>query len=174
MWCWWMMPAVTILLNLPVGLASTRSCMSRTRGMAVIRRSVTVLPWGSRRHFRHVASGLSVRAEADHGECGDDCLWRIRCGARFAHPRYQRPQGRDAAGCQLIRLCFRQPDSGTDSLGRLQHRLGQLSDQIFRRCLINKISKSFKYGFGVLGTALQFRMAKLGLFAPLRFKFKRG
>jgi glycosyltransferase involved in cell wall biosynthesis len=34
--------------------------------------------------------------------------------------------------------------------------------------------RSVKYGFGVLGTALQFRMAKLGLSAPPIFKFKRG
>jgi glycosyltransferase involved in cell wall biosynthesis len=32
--------------------------------------------------------------------------------------------------------------------------------------------RSVKYGFGVLGTALQFRMAKLGLSAPQIFQFK--
>lgn len=34
--------------------------------------------------------------------------------------------------------------------------------------------RSVKYGFGVLGTAMQFRLAKLGLFVAPIFKFKRG
>jgi glycosyltransferase involved in cell wall biosynthesis len=55
-------------------------------------------------------------------------------------------------------------------------RIGEVScpTKYFADASSINFRKSVKYGFGVLGTALQFRMAKLGLSAPLIFKSKRG
>lgn len=53
-------------------------------------------------------------------------------------------------------------------------RLGEVScpTKYFAEASSINFRRSVKYGFGVLGTALQFRMAKLGLSAPQIFNFK--
>jgi len=53
-------------------------------------------------------------------------------------------------------------------------RIGEVScpTKYFADASSINFRRSVKYGFGVLGTALQFRMAKLGLAAPQIFKFK--
>jgi len=52
-------------------------------------------------------------------------------------------------------------------------RIGEVScpTKYFADASSINFRRSVKYGFGVLGTALQFRMAKLGLAAPQIFKF---
>jgi len=53
-------------------------------------------------------------------------------------------------------------------------RIGEVScpTKYFPEASSINFSRSVKYGFGVLGTALQFRLAKLGVVSPSIFKFK--
>src|SRR5512138_1474577 len=53
-------------------------------------------------------------------------------------------------------------------------RIGEVScpTKYFPEASSINFRRSVKYGFGVLGTALQFRLAKLGLSAPRIFQFK--
>jgi glycosyltransferase involved in cell wall biosynthesis len=53
-------------------------------------------------------------------------------------------------------------------------RIGEVScpTKYFPEASSINFRRSVKYGFGVLGTALQFRMAKMGLVSPSIFKFR--
>jgi len=53
-------------------------------------------------------------------------------------------------------------------------RIGEVScpTKYFPEASSINFRRSVKYGFGVLGTALQFRMAKMGLLSPAIFKFR--
>jgi len=53
-------------------------------------------------------------------------------------------------------------------------RIGEVScpTKYFPEASSINFGRSVKYGFGVLGTAIQFRMAKIGLLSPAIFKFK--
>jgi hypothetical protein len=54
-------------------------------------------------------------------------------------------------------------------------RIGEVScpTKYFPEASSINFSRSVKYGFGVLGTALQFRMAKMGLVSPAIFKISK-
>ena len=53
-------------------------------------------------------------------------------------------------------------------------RIGEVScpTKYFPEASSINFSRSVKYGFGVLGTALQFRLAKIGVVSPSIFRFK--
>jgi hypothetical protein len=55
-------------------------------------------------------------------------------------------------------------------------RIGEVScpTKYFAEASSINFRRSVKYGFGVLGTALQFKLAKTGLHKAAIFNFKRG
>ena len=55
------------------------------------------------------------------------------------------------------------------------YRIGEVScpTKYFPEASSINFSRSVKYGFGVLGTAIQFRLAKWGVISPAFFNIKK-
>ena len=93
-------------------------------------------------------------------------------GVRVPHrlPRLLARTARGAAARrQLKRLRVRQPGAGGGGVAGLSDRRSVVPDKLRARRSSITFMRSVRYGFGCLGTAAQFRLAKWGLFKSDRF-----